>query len=287
MSTKTIRSIKGKVARFTRLDQCGVPVQGTASSVVTSGFVTVTYTEEIAKGDEYTKKNAWGDFCVNEKDPDLMKWVNVVVNLCEVDPDILDVVGGATPVIFGPDTIGWTRGPNAPTGGFAIEVWTKKAGVGACGVGGVEWGYFVVPFVTNGKIDGAISISNAAMDISLHGEGHEATAAWGTTPYATNPFLVPFPVGEMYGAVVTTVQPPDPTVSIVGLSNKANVDAGDVFATEVTVTASDSTNAAKLTGLGYIVDPAKATAWLTGEFFTVGAYTFNWSGTAWAAGAHA
>lgn len=60
---------------------------------------------------------------------------------------------------------------------------------------------------------------------------------------------------------------------------------GDVFTAEATVTASDSTNAGKLAGLGYVANPT--TAWTTGQKITVGAYSFNWSGTAWAAGAHA
>lgn len=60
---------------------------------------------------------------------------------------------------------------------------------------------------------------------------------------------------------------------------------GDVFLTEPTVTASDSTNAAKLAALGYVASPT--TAWLTGHKITVNGFLFNWSGSAWAAGAHA
>lgn len=60
---------------------------------------------------------------------------------------------------------------------------------------------------------------------------------------------------------------------------------GAVFAAEATVTASDSTNAAKLASLGYVASPT--TAWTTGQKITVGTWDFNWSGTAWAAGAHA
>lgn len=72
---------------------------------------------------------------------------------------------------------------------------------------------------------------------------------------------------------------------IFGLTpNKAAAKNGDVF-TEATVTASDSTNAAKLGPLGYVASPT--TAWTTGQKITVSSYLFNWSGTAWAAGAHA
>lgn len=212
MATKRLRSIKGRACRFTRLDICGAPVFAAKSVVVTHGFITVTISEELENGDEYTQKNAWGEFEVNEKDPDLLKWVPVSIELSGVDPDVMDIVGGATPVIVGGNTIGFTRGPSAPSGGFAIEVWTKKAGADACDAEGTpEWGYFLVPFVRNGRPDGDIVIANAVLNVTLAGEGYSATADWDEGPHGDNPFLTTFPVGEMYGGVVTTVQPPDPT----------------------------------------------------------------------------
>ena len=65
--------------------------------------------------------------------------------------------------------------------------------------------------------------------------------------------------------------------------NKAAATPGSTF-TEATVTASDATNAAKLAPLGYVASPL--TAWTTGQQITVSTFAFNWSGTAWAAGAH-
>lgn len=66
---------------------------------------------------------------------------------------------------------------------------------------------------------------------------------------------------------------------------KGNAQPGMTYPAEATVTAEDSTNAAKLAGLGYVANPT--TAWTTGQEITIGLYDFNWSGTAWAAGAHA
>ncbi|QJD49827.1 hypothetical protein QDW19_gp12 [Microbacterium phage AvGardian] len=66
---------------------------------------------------------------------------------------------------------------------------------------------------------------------------------------------------------------------------KGNAAPGNVYPAEATVTAQDSTNAAKLAGLGYVANPT--TNWTTGQKITIGAYQFNWTGTAWAAGAHA
>ena len=66
---------------------------------------------------------------------------------------------------------------------------------------------------------------------------------------------------------------------------KGNAQPNNVYPAEPTVTAQDATNAAKLTGLGYVANPL--TNWTTGQKITIGAYQFNWNGTAWAPGAHA
>lgn len=68
-------------------------------------------------------------------------------------------------------------------------------------------------------------------------------------------------------------------------TNKASASPGNKFPDEPTVTASDAPNAAKLGPLGYVAVPA--TAWTTGQKITVNTFAFNWSGSAWAAGAHA
>lgn len=70
---------------------------------------------------------------------------------------------------------------------------------------------------------------------------------------------------------------------------KGTVAPNSRYANEATVTASDATNAAKLTALGYIASPTSA--WTAGQSFwlengaaTGADYAFYWTGTAWAAG---
>lgn len=66
---------------------------------------------------------------------------------------------------------------------------------------------------------------------------------------------------------------------------RGKAQPGATFPYEPTITASDGTNAGRLAGLGYVASPT--TAWTTGQQITVNGFAFNWSGTAWAAGAHA
>lgn len=286
MATKKLRSIKGRIVRLTRMDQCGLPVFGSAASIVSKGFVQVTIGREEEAGEEYTQKNAWGELWVSEKDPDIMKWAPVGIQFAEMDPDALDIIANATPLIVGSDTIGAAFGSAAPTGAFALEVWTKAAGQNACAGGLPQWGYFAVPFISNGKIDGEITIANSVLTVSMTGEGHDDEGSWGTGPYGDNPLLVlaGFPSGHAWAQVITTVQPPEPTVGVVALSNIAEIESGDTFPVNQFVTAQTDAEGLTLEGLGYT--PATNTNWSTGEFFTIGTFQFNWNGTVWKAGAH-
>jgi len=285
VATKKIKSIKGRTMRLTRLDECGNVSTDPCAVIVTDGFISVTIANEVESGEEYTLKNAWGDFCVAEKDGDRVKWANVTIAMCEVDPEILDMIGGANPVTAAGNTIGATFGTEPNPNSFAIEVWTKKAGGDACagGTGLVEWGYFVVPFVKNGIIDGDITIENGPLTLTMKGEGQEAPSTWGLGPHGDSPMKSAFPAGDLYGIVVTDVQPPNTTDGcepIGGVRSKAN--PGDTFAPDPEITASDATNAALLTGEGFIAVPT--TAWAGTEHITIGGYSFFWNGTAWKPG---
>lgn len=281
MAVKKIKSIKGRIVRVTRLDQCGAPVYGESGYVVTKGFITVTIGNEYETGEEITQKNAYGEKCVSEKDPDIIKWTNVTVQFCEVDPTLLDIMGGANPVVVGDDIIGATHGQLPTDAAYAVEVWTKKAGTDACVGGTVEWGYFVVPFIRNGKLDGDVTIENGPLNVTLKGEGVEAVAAWGFGPHLDEPMKATFPVGDFWGQVVTDVQPPAETVGAAELFGPITaVSPGDLFPAEATITAETAPMAALLTGLGYVAAPP-GTAWASGEFFTIGTFRFNWSGAAW------
>ena len=212
MATSILKSIKGKVVRLTRLDECGDPVVGSCSTLVSECFVSVALSAEIEAGDEYLQKSAWGDLCINDKDPDIIKWVNVSVTFAEINPDALDILTGADPIVSSGNTIGAAWAPVANESAFALEVWTKFTGEPCTGA--PEWGYFVVPFVRNGRIDGDLTIENGVMTISVVGQGFAATN-WGDSPYTPNPFVETFPTGNVFGMVVTDVQPPSDTAGCI------------------------------------------------------------------------
>ena len=295
MATRKIKSVKGRVMRLTRLDECGNPAYGDAcGTIVTDGFISVTLSDEVEAGEEYTQKNAWGDFCIAEKDADRRKWVNVTIQMCEVDPEVLDLVGGATPVVDGQgNTIGATFGRDPNPNSFAIEVWTKKAGSSACdpGSGAAEWGYFAVPNVTNGSIDGDITIENGPLTMGLKGEGQGASEGWLDGPYDPSPFPAgaTFPPDDLYGIFITTTAPPDVTDGCEALGAAPTAATGATAGSPGTWTPSGSTPPADSAGAtSAAVTASPATAWTTDQYVqgsTSGvAGEMYWNGSAWTAG---
>lgn len=223
MPTKILKSIKGNVVRLTRLDACGAPVVGSCSSLVSECFVSVTISGEYEAGTEFVQKNAWGDLCISDKDPDILKRVNVAMQFSELNPDALDFVTDSTSVVDTGTTVGSTWGSAANDAAFAVEVWTKATGA-ACSTSTPSWGYFLIPFIRNGKLDGDLTIQNDVLSVSLMGEAFPAPddgtgkSTWDEGPYPTNPFLVTFPELEIFGYVVTTVQPPTDTDGCVAIA---------------------------------------------------------------------
>lgn len=223
MPTSILKSIKGNVVRLTRLDACGTPIVGSCSTVVSECFISVTLSGEYEAGTEFVQKSAWGELCISDKDPDVLKRVNVAIQFAELNPDALDILTDSNTVTSGGSNIGSTWGTAMNSGAFALEVWTKASGA-ACSTGTPSWGYFLVPFIKNGKVDGDLTIQNDVLTVSIMGEAFPApddgtgTSTWDVSPYTPNPFVVTFPELEIFGFVTTTSQPPADTAGCVAIA---------------------------------------------------------------------
>lgn len=290
MATKKLRSVKGRRMRLTALDECGAPdTASLCGSIVTSGFISVTWADEIETGEEYTQKNAWGDFCIGEKDADRVKWTNVTISMCEIDPEILVMLGGAIPnENANGDIIGafFTRDPNPLS--FAIEVWTKKAGTDACAPGGgsPEWGYFAGFNVRNGMLDGDLTIENAPLALNLKGELYGANEAWGVGPYDDNPVenVTGVPAGALRYIGITTVQPPDDTDGCVPIVVATSATSGTP-GTWTPTGASAPADLDDLQNASPAITAVPGTAWTTGSYVVLGdASHAYWDGDSWATG---
>src|SRR4030066_883000 len=162
MTTTCFSVVRGKRVRVTELDSCGTPVIGGAF-VVSDGFIQVALTAELEKGDEFIQKNANGALCINERDPDSLKRLNVTVDWCQVDPDIINLITGAPVEVdggSGGDVVGFRIQEGAADTNWGLEVWTGLGG-DQCTDGDVSYGYVLVPFITGATL-GDITIENGA-----------------------------------------------------------------------------------------------------------------------------
>lgn len=284
-----LRSIKGRVMRLTALDECGLPLYDSAlGSIVSSGFISVSWEHEVEDGTEHTSKNAWGDFCINEKDAPIIKWLNLGVDMCEIDPETLVMLAGAVGNFDAGEIIGSFFNGDTNVNAFAIEVWTRAAGQACSAAGTPLWGYFAAVFVKNGSIAGGGTIENGPMNLELSGEGFGAAedpenlgdSAWGTGPYADAPTVNPWPIGAFRYIGITEVQPPTVTDGARAIITATGAAAG-VPGTWTPTNAGPRMNLAEMVG----VTASPATLWTVGQHVVLGDGTHaHWNASAWVAG---
>ena len=200
-----VAPIKGTVMRVVRLDACGAPVTGTDAQVVSKGFISINPSPQYEDGEEFIQRNAAGELCVNEKDADALKRIDLTIQLCNVDPDLIELILGARLIKDGSDSIGFALSEAPSTAKFALEVWQKIAG-GACGGGSEQWVHHVFPWVENGRLND-FTIEYGPTTYELAGSTHR-NPSYGSGPH--NLWTPPLEPDEHYAFQVTDVPPPSP-----------------------------------------------------------------------------
>lgn len=221
MASLCFGSVKAKVVRYTRLDSCGIPVVGASSVIVSDGFTKVEPSPNYEDGEDFALKNAWGDYCVDEKEGATLRDTGLAIDHCSVNPHIAEMVGGARLILDGADVVGaaFPRGANGNH--FALETWTKVAG-DACDGGDQQWVYWVWPHLFDGRVGGfALERAALTMPFTATTKGAVSGVNWfdegpyeGDDVYLTDG-LEP---GEDFGFAVTTLAPPDPACAASALA---------------------------------------------------------------------
>lgn len=230
MASNCFTPIGGTVMRLSKLDACGAVVTGGSScKVISSGFVRVARTAEYEDADEFIVKNANGDICVNERTSPALKWLNLEIEFCTVDPDIFNLTTGS-PLVLDDNTVpasaGFrTREGVIPTVNFALEVWTRLSGASACSGGVVRYGYYLAPWIVQGTA-GDLTFENGPISFTVNARTKPGSL-WGVGPYnIRNAILTPFTPGKLLTAIsaldhdhfqITNVAPPTPACGCVAL----------------------------------------------------------------------
>lgn len=175
--------IQGARLRVTRLDECGIPVEGLCSTVTSDGFVSVEMTDELTDAEDITQVNAQGVNCYFERSNPQLNFITVTITMCNVDPDLFEMTTGSPIVLDAAgDSVGFATDTDTyATANFALEIWTKIARTQACPPGGAEYGYLLLPWVF-GASQGDLTIENAGINFTIAGSTHAGTA-WGVGPY--------------------------------------------------------------------------------------------------------
>ena len=173
--------------RVTQLSSCGVPVTG-CSTVTSSGIISIAMTKEYEDRQEFFVKNGDGDFCVRATNPPILKWINLVLTFCNVDPELVNIVSGEPLVLdnaLTPRATGYsTTEGSAANVNFALEGWTRLTGLSDPCTGGPEYGYVLFPWVVEGTI-GDLTLENNAANFIVNART-ASNSLWGTGPYTVD-----------------------------------------------------------------------------------------------------
>lgn len=184
--TQCASMARGRMMRLTRLDECGTPVDDPLGTVVTKGFVSVGITPNYLDAEEINQPDANGDVCIDDQSDPALRWLDLSMVFCNIDPDAINIITG-DPLVANdaatPETVGF-RIDSATTGtaNFALELWSGIPGQ-ACATGTTtpNHGYWLFPYVVQARI-GEWSIANAALTMTLTARTSEGSG-WGVGPY--------------------------------------------------------------------------------------------------------
>lgn len=175
--------------RVTKLNSCGMWTSGAGGAAVSAGLISTEIKPQVDAGTEVVITNGAGKICVATKSPKQLKWNDVIISLCNVDPELIALLTGDTLVMDDstptPKAIGLEqRRSTYGTGVFGFETWTGTANMGCATVSAaqVPWlGYSLLPFVVEGAL-GDITFNNGAVSATINARTENGNA-WGVGPW--------------------------------------------------------------------------------------------------------
>lgn len=176
--------VRAPAARVTRLGPCGEILDSACAFAVTSSFVDITLTRVNQDRQDALQLNANGDICVDKPKAPILRWYEVVITFCNVDPELFNIVS-AEPLILDdsvtPEAVGWCSFPDsAAASNFGLEFWTGTEDEG-CDDDETVYGYGLLPRLTQGVI-GDVTIANGVVNFTVTAITRPGNQ-WGTGPY--------------------------------------------------------------------------------------------------------
>lgn len=127
--TENHGSIRACMMRVAALSATGTTPSG-GDMYVTTSLVELTLSPEVLDGDSIEQRNGCGDFCIDFKDDDRVRWWNAQLLICEPNAELSAMlVAGFSTFTDGPDTIGGKFPPLGrvvQSNGVSIELWSIR-----------------------------------------------------------------------------------------------------------------------------------------------------------------
>lgn len=219
--TRCATPIKAQVARFTRVNECGVPITGPLSAqVTTDSFTEIANSPNYEEGQRFLLRKANGEPCVNQRDPGFFNWIEQTTTLCTLDPDLIAMVTGEQLISESDENIGTTLGEGLLTARFSKEVWQPMAGEGACSPTGEQlYVYWAFPNEGDAQIQ-EFTFQNDAFTIGFASITRQTSPLWniGDEYLANNPTATWDP-GKHLAWAITDVPPPEPSCGAVEIGS--------------------------------------------------------------------
>ena len=172
--------------RLTQLDSCGNVVEGDCASATSTGIITIEQTLELNDRQDYFTVNADNEVCIDDTAPPILKWINLTITFCNVDPELFNIAT-AEPLILDdvtptPNAVGFgTDVGSVDNSFFAFEAWTRLSRSNACDGGTQRYGYFLLPFLSEG-MTGDLTLENGLANFTVTARSN-ANSLWGVGPY--------------------------------------------------------------------------------------------------------
>lgn len=227
--------VRGRVARVTRLDNCGRVVYGEYSQSVSEGIITATFTANTSDVAEINITNFGGKRCIYEPAVTELNGYTLELVFCNVDFEMFEILTGQTLVFSGSGEVVGLEVDTANSledQGFALEIWAGAQGSDVCDdpEADGEYGYMLLPYLKGGIV-GDFTVANAEITFTITGANTRDGNRWGSGPYPVEyddgneeagPLYQPVSPTAAFRLQLVTVAPPEEFVGARPLLDPAN-----------------------------------------------------------------
>lgn len=197
MSANCVGSLQVCRIRVAQLTSGGLPDAGLDTGYISDAIVQANLTVELEAGDDFVLKNGCGALCQTFKDADRLKRINIDMEFCQLDSELVGLLVGADTFYDNVEevTIGAAlpSSTDTPPNGVAMELWTKawdsnqQANASLIGGSSTDVLYFRWFFPSVRFQMGALTLQNDILRIPVTGYAQENSEMPADGPYQDFP----------------------------------------------------------------------------------------------------